>query len=98
VWTGGRAVAVRQNAVRPDWSAATQAAPTVTSNDDPPQLSTATIVAPVPGGVAELSGAGGQVTGRFALPGLTGVGSGTQAYPLSTGFVIGTRTGTSDYR
>ncbi|WP_375490686.1 PQQ-binding-like beta-propeller repeat protein [uncultured Jatrophihabitans sp.] len=97
-WIGGHTTVVQQNQPQPVWTTATTAAPTVLSDNDPAQLSNATITAPVAGAVVELDARTGKPAGHFPLAGLTSTGSDTRVFPLGTGFLVGTRTGTVDYQ
>jgi hypothetical protein len=95
VWIGGHAYAITDGSV--EWSAATDAPPTVLSpaGGDLPLLSTARVTAPVGGRVAWLSGRTGRVRARFGIP---ATGAGTSAQPLGTGFLVAAPSATVAYR
>lgn len=98
VWIGGTAAAIRQVSTSAAWSASTPAPLTLVGADNPPDLLTATISALTSSGVAELAPGTGRRRAGFTLSGLGSVGAGTRAYPLSTGFLVGSQSGTTSFQ
>jgi outer membrane protein assembly factor BamB len=98
IWRGGVLYAVDATRTRPAWSAAASAPPTAVSPSGDPAAGlapdTARITAASGGDLVTIDGRDGRVRGRFALA----VPADATAYPLGTGFVVGSGSGVAVYR
>jgi hypothetical protein len=97
VWISGQTYAVQSGSATPQWRVSTQSPPTVVStvNEGTVSLSSARITAVIPAGIGTFSGSDGKLTRQFSVPEPP---DGSIVYPLGTGFLVATPTGTVVYR
>lgn len=94
VTIGRRTYALTGNHV--DWSAPTAQPPTVVATDesDPPTLASSRLTVPSAAGVQTLRPSTGRVLRTYAVP----AGSASVVWPLGTGFLVASPSGTVAYR
>jgi outer membrane protein assembly factor BamB len=96
VWRSGTTYAVDATAGRPTWTARTDVPPTAVSTTGaaPATLAGSRITATGDGDVITFDPVSGAVTGRYRLA----VPSGAVAYPMGSGFLVGSAAGAVAYR
>ena len=97
VWLSGETYAIPVDSNKPLWQLSTQSPPTLVStvNEGTVSLSSARVTAVVGAGVGLIDGSDGKITQQFPIPTPP---EGSIVYPLGTGFLVGSPSGTVAYR